>query len=82
MKGSLRALIVGIAIVVASGCSIFGGENDGPRPRTGDVCADRFNQFVSQDEDGLGVTSEQCAESVRGQWIVGEGCYCHGEGDV
>jgi hypothetical protein len=74
---------VGLALIALEGCSIFGGgEDDLPRLSTADVCEDRFNQFVSQDEDGLGIMAEQCNASERGQWISGEGCYCHGVGDV
>lgn len=75
MKLVLVGCVAGITLWGA-GCSLFGGEDSNPRVEQ-DVCEDAFNRFVTQHANGLGVTSEECVASERGQWIEGR-CYCHG----
>lgn len=61
-----------LPIVLLGGCYL---NSSSPKTEV-DVCAGVRGRYVSQDEDGIGVTSESCAESSRGEWIDGR-CYCH-----
>ena len=62
-------------LLATTGCN---GEGD-PDPSDTDVCEGHANEYVTQHDDGLGVTFEDCTASERGEWIDGR-CYCHGEG--
>ena len=70
----LTALMLVLALLMVEGC--FYGQ--GNTPETPDVCEGVFNDFVSQDREGIGVTSSRCIDSERGDLIDGR-CYCHGE---
>ncbi|MEZ4699024.1 MAG: hypothetical protein R2834_01740 [Rhodothermales bacterium] len=56
------------------GCGLLGGD-DAPTDEEYDVCRGFTNQVITQDRNGLGVTSTTCNAAPRGEWI-GEGCYC------
>lgn len=73
-----RILIICIACttLLASGCSFF-GEGGGSEPETQDVCEGVFHSFITQHDNGLGITSDECVDSARGEWLDGR-CYCHG----
>ena len=73
-----RILIFMMVLFFMQGCFIFGSDDNSSE--VPDVCEGVFNEIVTQDRDGIGVTSARCTESERGQWIDG-GCYCHGDTD-
>lgn len=73
-----RIAIIGLLCLSGAGCSIFDGEGrQDTDPLLADPCADAFNEYITQHSNGLGVTSEECVASERGEWLDG-GCYCHG----
>jgi hypothetical protein len=74
----LIGFLAGITLL-GGGCSIFESEPESESESV-DVCADSFNRFITQHSNGLGITSDECVDSSRGEWIDG-GCYCHGAGE-
>ncbi len=79
LSGLLRLALLACVCVGTAGCSLFDGDSD-RSDSLREVCEDAFNRFVTQHPNGLGVTSEQCVASERGQWIEGR-CYCHGRNE-
>lgn len=76
LTSSARLLFL-LLVLGTAGCS---GEDElGPGPELGDVCEGHANEYVTQHDNGLGVTFDDCTASERGEWIDGR-CYCHGEG--
>lgn len=73
---NLKTLLL-IICISFQGCLLFGGKEHST-PEVPDACEGVYNTFVTQDKDGIGVDSQRCADSQRGEWIDG-GCYCRGE---
>lgn len=77
MKSTIQSALLPFVLSAAfSGCFLF-GSNDPEPLALGDVCQGHSTEFVTQFPNGLGVTSQDCAESENGEWIDGR-CYCHG----